>query len=377
MPDCIVVGGGVVGCATALRLAQAGVRTLVLERSIPGAEASSAAAGILAAQEEAEGPGPLATLCLRSRGLFPALAAELHATTGVDIGHRQAGVLSACFDAGDEARLRARYAWQVTAGLRLEWLRGGEVRAAEPGLDPAVRTALWFPDDGQVEPRAYLRALSLAAARAGVAFSTGAHVRRVVVDGDRVTGVDVEGERIGAPRVVIAAGSWSSLVEGGGLPPRAVRPLRGQIAKLETRPPAVRGTIVLSAGERGAGGYLVGRADGSVLAGSTMEHAGYEKQVTAGGLSHVLDVALRLVPGLAQAPVVDTWANFRPVTEDQLPILGSGPAEGLILATGHFRNGILLSAVTAEIVRDLVVAGRTAIDIEAFGPARLLHRSEV
>ncbi len=364
--DCIVIGGGVVGCSAALRLAQAGVRTIVLERAIPGAEASSAAAGILAAQEEAEGPGPLVELCMASRGLFAALAAELREATGIDAGHRETGLISACFAEADRARLTERYAWQARAGWNLAWLDRAEALRREPALAPNVIAALSFPDDGQIDPRPYSRALSLAAAAAGAEFLSGAYVRRVVSDGGRVTGVEVEGERLAAPRVVIAAGSWSALVEGAGLPPRAVRPMRGQIAQLETRPPAIHGTIISP-----AGGYIVGRADGRVLAGSTMELVGFDKRVTAAGLRHVLELAIGLAPALADAPVTETWANFRPVTEDGLPLIGRSAIDGLILATGHFRNGILLSPITGEIVRDVVIGKAPRWDVSAFSPARV------
>src|SRR6266705_817440 len=155
--DTVIIGGGVMGCAIAWRLAQAGVDTVVLERAIPGAEASSAAAGILAAQEESRGPGPLTELALRSRARFAEVAAELRAATGVDIGHRACGLVAVCLAAGDEARLEARYGWQRDAGQRLAWLRGAELAACEPALDPAIAAGLHFPDDGQVEPRAYLR----------------------------------------------------------------------------------------------------------------------------------------------------------------------------------------------------------------------------
>lgn len=350
------------GCAIGWRLAQAGAAVTVLERAIPGAEASSAAAGILAGQEEAEGPGPLADLCLASRGRFTDLAAELREATGLDIGLRQTGLLSACFAEDEIAALERRYAWQRAAGQRLAWLRDGELRDAEPGLSPRVVAALSFPDDGQLDPPAYLRALALAAAGAGVTFRSGAYVRRVVHDGARVAGVEVEGERLAAGHVVVAAGSWSSLVEGADLAPAAVRPVRGQIAVLETRPPMVQGTIVAP------GGYVVGRADGRVLLGSTMERVGFEKRVTAAGLRHVLDLGTRLVPGLGDATFRECWANFRPATDDRLPLLGPTPHEGLLLATGHFRNGILLSAITSEIIRDLVIDGRSTTDLTPFRP---------
>jgi glycine oxidase len=364
MHDVIIIGGGVIGCAVAWRLAQAKVPVLVLERAIPGAEASSAAGGILAAQEEATGPGPLSELALASRARFAPIAAELRAETGMDIGYRATGVINACLGADDEARLERRYAWQRDAGMRLAWLRGAELFAAEPGLGPLVTAGLSFPDDGQLEPRLLLKALAIAAAGAGATFSTGAYVRRVVHEGDRVAGVETESGVFPARHVVIAAGSWSSLVEGSSLAPRAVRPLRGQIAQLETRPALIRGVVTTT------GGYLVGRADGRVLAGSTMENAGYDKRVTAGGLRHVLDLAIRLAPALAEAPVTDSWANFRPVTSDELPLIGPAGPEGLLLATGHFRNGILLSAITAEIIRDLVVRGTTPHDLRPFAVGR-------
>src|SRR5690242_36345 len=259
------------GCSIALRLAQAGVKTTVLERAIPGAEASSAAAGILAAQEESEGPGPLTELALASRARFPALAEELRDLTGIDVAFRRTGVLSLAASEDDEHRLDARYGWQRAAGHRLEWLRGDTLAAVEPGVAPTWRSGLYFPDDHQLDPRPYAKALSQAAARAGARFVTGALVRRVVHDGTRVQGVELDGERVSARFVVLAAGSWSSLVEGAVLPPHTVKPMRGQIVLMETRPPAVRGTIVAP------GGYVIGRADGRVLAGSTMELAGYDK----------------------------------------------------------------------------------------------------
>lgn len=349
--ECVVIGGGVMGCAVALRLAQAGVDVVVLERAVPGAEASSAAAGILAAQEEALAPGPLADLALASRARFAALADELRATTGIDIAYRAVGVTSLAADAASLAALRVRYAWQAERGLRVAWLDRAGLAELEPALAPDWLGGVHFADDHQLDPRPYVRALAQAAAQAGARFLTGQVVQGIDAHAGRVTGVRLDAGVIATRTVVVAAGSWSSLVPGVGLPPQTVTPLKGQIALLETRPPLVRGTIVLP------GGYLVGRADGRVLVGSTMEPVGFDRRVTAGGLAHVLDLAIAAVPALADAPIVETWANFRPTTIDQLPILGPGPIDGLVLATGHFRHGILLSPITAEITRDLVVNG--------------------
>lgn len=357
--DVVIVGGGVMGCSIALRLAQRGAKVTVLERSIPGAEASSAAGGILAPQEEVTRAGPFFELCLRSRQLYPAFADELRALSGVDIAYLPSGVMSCAFEEATAARLKDTVAWQRTAGLNAELLSGAEARDREPRLSDRVLAAALFPDDAQVDNRLLVRALSMAAARVGVAFRSG-YVRSVVVEGGTAVGVDLDGERLAAGAVVIAAGSWSGLVHGTQIDPRIVRPARGQMLQLQTRLPLFR-TILF-----GPRGYLVPRADGRVIAGSTMEMVGFEKQVTAGGLARILEMALELCPALESAPVGEFWAGFRPYTEDQLPILGAGPARQLFLATGHFRNGILLTPITAELVAQAVLGEQTTVDLQPF-----------
>jgi glycine oxidase len=362
--DAVIVGGGIMGCAVALRLAGRGLRPLVLERSVPGAEASSAAAGILAPQQEAEGPGPMLELGLESRARFPSLVRELEAATGVEVGYRRSGLVALAADGDALARLEARAAWQAGRGLRVERLGAAEVRRLEPALAPAAG-ALLFPDEAQVEPPRLMRALQLAAARAGAEFAT-AYVRRVLHDGARVAGVEVEGERIASARVVVAAGSWSGLVDGAALPPLAVRPMRGQLVELETRPPLFTHVVF------GDGGYLVPRADGRVVVGSTMELVGFRKEVTAAGLEGLLALARRTVPALAEAPVGGFRANFRPFTDDHLPFLGATPIAGLLLATGHFRNGILLVPVTADAVAAVACGEPPCVDLAPFSVIRSL-----
>ncbi len=362
--DAIVIGGGVMGCAIALRLAQRGARVRVLERSIPGAEASSAAAGILGPQLEAHEPGPLLDLCLRSRALYPAFAAELLELSGLDVAYRPCGALQVAFTESAARTLDATLTWQRGRGLRADRLTGDDARALEPKLSPQALVAAHYPDDHQVDTRLLVRALSMAAARVGVEFVTG-YVRGVRVDAGRVVGVDLDGVTMDAPHVVLAAGSWSSLVPGAGIDPLQVRPARGQMLQLQTRLPLFKRII---ASDRG---YLVPRSDGRLIAGSTMEHAGFEKQVTAGGLAKILGMALELCPSLADAQVQDQWAGLRPDTEDHLPILGPGPLPGLLIATGHFRNGILLTPVTADLIAQLLVEGRTGVDISPFRFDRL------
>jgi glycine oxidase len=362
--DVAVIGGGIMGSAIALRLCQRGLGVTVIERGIPGAEASSAAAGILGPQMEAEGPGPLLELGLKSRALYPALAAELRELTGIDVGYDRSGVLAVAFDEAGEAALSARRAWQLARGLRVDSLSGEAARAREPALGPAVRAALAFNDDAQVVARELARAFSQAAAGAGARFLTGRYVRRVLVDKGAVTGVELDGDLLPAAVVVVAAGSWSGLVEGAGVPPTVVRPARGQLVSIETRPPLFR--HVVSA----PGGYLVPRRDGTVLAGSTVEMVGFRKEVTVGGLATILTLARMLIPGLGDAPVTGSWSNFRPYTEDHLPVLGATGVRGLVLATGHFRNGILLAPITAWAIAELIATGKSPIDLAPFAIAR-------
>jgi glycine oxidase len=364
-PDIAVIGGGIMGCAVALRLRQRGARVTVIERGIPGAEASSAAAGILGPQMEAEGPGPLLDLGLRSRALYPALAEELREATGIDVGYDRSGVLAAALDDTGERELAARRVWQLAAGLRASALTGDEARAREPALGPDVRAARELPDDGQVNARELARAFSQAAAGAGARFLSGRYVRRVAIAAGAVTGVELDGDVLPAGAVVVAAGSWSGLVEGAGVPASVVRPARGQLVSIETRPPLFRHVVSVH-----GRGYLVPRRDGTVLAGSTVEMAGFRKQVTVGGLASILTLARTLVPALADAEVTGSWSNFRPYTEDHLPVLGVTGVRGLVLATGHFRNGILLAPITAIAIADLVATGRSNVDLTPFSVAR-------
>jgi glycine oxidase len=357
--DVIVVGGGVMGCGIALRLRQAGARVTVLERSIPGAEASSAAGGILAPQMESEGPGPFLDLCLKSRALYPDFARELHALTGVDVAYLPSGLLHVAFDEAGARRLEATVGWQKERGLRAELLGPREVHLLEPQLSGALVAAARFPDDHQVDNRLLTRALTMAAAKVGATFRTG-YVRGVVEAQGRVVGVDLDGETLRADAVVIAAGSWSGLVQGISLDPRVVRPARGQMVQLQTRLPLLSHVVFSDKG------YLIPRADGRIIAGSTLEFAGFEKHVTAEGLQRILALALELCPALASAPVQETWAGLRPYTEDHLPILGAGPLPGLFLATGHFRNGILLAPITARLLAQAILGESPLVDLSPF-----------
>jgi len=361
--DSVVIGGGVMGSAIALRLAQAGQRVLVLEKSVPGAEASSAAGGILGAQIEGHGDDPLFRLCLASRSSWAAFAEELRERSGVDVAFRRCGVLQVAFDEGGAAALGEKAAWQRAAGLAVETVSGDEVRALEPALGAEVAAGLLFAQDGQVDPRLLVRALALAAERAGAAFRA-ATVRHVAIEGGRAAGVRVEGETIAAGAVVVAAGAWTTLVEGTGLPPEAVQPVRGQMLRLAPRRLALQRIVF------GPRGYLVPRADGTVLAGSTMERVGYDKRVTAGGMQQILTQAIGLAPGLADAEVAESWSGLRPAPADGLPLIGAGAVPGLFVASGHHRNGILLTPETVRLVAEAVLGGGEPETLRPFSPRR-------
>ena len=282
----------------------------------------------------------------------------------MQVGFRALGTLEAALD-DQHARVLASRAEKLHAhGLPVDVLDGEGARALEPGLSPETRGALLFPDEASVDARALARAAAMAAARAGATFVSG-QVSRIVTQGGRAVGVEHETGRIDAGAVVLAAGSWSLLVEGHGLPPRAVRPVRGQIAVLDTRPPLLS-RVVFS-----GNGYVVPRPDGRILCGSTMEEAGFEKAVTAAGLVHVLQVGIEIAPALARAPVVESWSNFRPASPDGEPILGPGAVPGLFYATGHTRNGILLCPITADAIAACVLGQAPPVELAPFSATRL------
>jgi glycine oxidase len=342
------------GCTTALAIAERGADAVVLERAVPGAEASSAAAGILGAQAELHGPQRErnAALFARARDVWARWAAQLREASGIDVGYRASGVLWVALTELECADLDREVAWQQAQGLRASLLDAAAAREIEPQLASAVRVAAYFPDDGQVDPPALLRALVAAAARsARITIRSGATVQRLLVEHDRCVGVALDEGDLRADAVVLAAGSWSSLVPGVPASVPAVKPVRGQILLLDERPPRLR-TIVF-----GPRAYVVPRGDGRVVCGSTMENAGFRKEVTAAGLAAILSGALECAPSLGAAQFSSAWSNFRPHVDGDAPLVGPSPLAGLFLATGHHRNGILLSKVTADAVAAAVLKG--------------------
>jgi glycine oxidase len=366
MPQVVIIGAGIVGLGAAWRLAQDGADVTVLDKGRAGAGASYAAAGMLGGCAEVEpGEEMLARLGRHSQLMWPDFARELLEASDIDVELRTEGTLLPAITADDRARLQHHIHLQRSLDLPVEWLTAAEARRREPYLTPSLQGALWVPEDHQVDNRKLSQALKVAAQRAGVTVREEAEVTALQTDGGHVTGVRLAGGGIvSAGTVVLAAGAWSRTIEGlpgDQRPP--VRPIKGQMLALAMKPeaPLVRHVI------RGAGIYLVPRLDGRLIVGATTEEKGFDTVLTAGGMLALLEAAWRLIPGIEELPLGESWAGLRPGSRDDAPILGRGPVEGLVYATGHHRNGVLLAPVTAEAVRDLVLGRPVGGLVSAFG----------
>ncbi len=366
--DVVVVGAGAVGLAVAWRAAQRGVRVTVLERAgKAGAGTSSVAAGMLAPISETIATElPLMRLGLESANMYPQFVEELQAATGMDPGYLRCGTLLAARDGDEAASLARELELRQTLGLTVHRLLASEARRLEPALAPTLRLALEIPDDHAIDPRKLTAALAQALTAAGGELRLGAPVNGVTTSGDRITGVRLDdGSEVPAGNVVVAAGPWSSALDGipgGATIP--VHPIKGQILRLHDPAGAGMLTRVL----RMTGGYLVPRGDGRYVLGATMEERGFDTTVTGGGVYDLLRNAFELLPSVTELVIDELSAGLRPATPDNLPALGPGAIRGLHWAVGHYRHGILLTPITAELVVKALV-GEGAVPDE-FAPAR-------
>ncbi|MGW1227887.1 glycine oxidase ThiO [Streptomyces sp. NPDC002530] len=370
--DVLVIGGGIIGLVTAWRAARRGLSVVVADPD-PGGGAARVAAGMLAAVTELHyGEETLLGLNLASAARYPAFTAELEEASGQEIGFRACGTLAVALDADDRAHLRELHALQRRCGLESEWLSGRECRRLEPMLAPGVRGGLRVDGDHQVDPRRLAAALLTACGRAGVVLVRAA-AERLAVGGDRATGaVLADGTRLAADQVVLAAGSLSGRLAGVPehvLPP--VRPVKGQVLRLKV-PPAYAPFLsrTVRAVVRGSHVYLVPRENGELVVGATSEEMGWDTTVTAGGVYELLRDAHELVPGLTELPLTETLAGLRPASPDNAPLLGRTALPGLHLATGHHRNGVLLTPVTGDAMAALLADGELPEAARPFSPGR-------
>lgn len=367
-PDIVIVGAGIIGGALACELARERMQVLLLDRQRPAAEATWAAAGMLAPGAEAEEFPSLTSLSRASLDLYPAFVQAIEEETGIRVGLQRNGALLAFFGPDGDRELKKFQTTLTKLGFAVESMTGEQARHREPRLSPEVTAGLWLADEASVDNRTLGRGVIAAAQKRGVALRGGAEVSRLLLDGNRCVGVEAAGEQITAGHVVIAAGSYSGRIETAAQY-APTRPIRGQMVALDAG--AARPFSVL----RSAGGYLVPREDGRVLAGSTLETAGFDKSLTPSGLQRILNGAVGMIPALAATPVLETWAGLRPDTPDHLPILGPTDIEGLSIATGHYRNGILLAPITARLARQWLLGQKTDIPLDPFSPLRFTRHA--
>jgi glycine oxidase len=368
-----IIGGGVIGLTIARALALRGVPEIsIIERASPGTEASFAAAGMLAPQAEADSNDEFFRFTCQSRDMYANFAATLFEETGVDVELDTTGTLYLALTEHDQSEIDQRCDWQTRAGLPVARLTAVDARGLEPCISPSVEGALHFPLDVQVENRRLLTALANSVNKLGVKTISETSVESLLVERDRVNGLQTTRGFLSCSTVVVAAGCWTSSIGVSSVEteqrPKSmpkIEPVRGQMLCFDSRPQLVSHVIYSPRG------YLVPRRDGRLLAGSTSESAGFAKQVTAGGIGSILGHAMEIAPSLARLPMLDSWAGLRPRAADGLPVLGPcGEIEGLFYATGHYRNGILLAPITGELIAQAVIDKIVSPLLAPFSPNR-------
>jgi len=361
--DVAIAGGGVIGAAIALDLSRAGLRVGLFDRQQPGQEASWASAGILSPAPENSATVAMVPLAKASLSLYPEFVAQIEEISGKSTGFRAKGTLEALFSHDTKAELSTIIALHHGLGLKAEPLRPEDARELEPALSEEVEAAVLRPDECSVDNRALTNAVLDAAKRSGAEITSGNGANAIWREDDRCRGLILHNEKVEAKWTIIAAGSFSAAIEGvAAYAP--MRPAKGQMVAL--RAEEVEIERVLWSEHI----YLVPRNDGRILAGATVEYVGFDKRTTAGGIEKILSAAIELAPGLANARIEETWAGLRPDSPDHLPILGPADLDGLLMATGHFRSGILLTPITARLIREWITEQKVSMDWDRFSPLR-------
>jgi glycine oxidase len=370
-PDVLVVGGGIIGASTTYALTLGGARVLVLERDQLAAGASGVAAGMLAPQVEAAFDDPFFALTLEGRASHLPLAATLLDDVGLDVECRTTGIVRIAQDEAERVELQRRWRWQTARGLRAEWLEPAELGEREPLLGGVVGRllagGLWLPDEGQVRSPRLVQALAAASVKRGARFAEGAWATELLVEGSRIAGVRTPRETLSAAQVVLAAGVWSAdLLRPLGLD-LPLAPVKGQILTLRALNQLPR--HVIWSGDC----YLVPKVDGQVVLGATEEDGNYDRRPTLAGLGRLTEAALEFLPWAGQLVVEGIWAGLRPAAPDRYPIVGRAPGlANLVLATGHYRNGVLLGPLTGQAIAQLIQTNTLPPAFVPFAPERLL-----
>lgn len=358
--DAIIVGGGIVGCSIAYHLSKKGVKCLVFERSTIASEASGASAGMLGAMMETDAPGPLVELCLASQKLYPQLAETLFAESGVDIEFIRCGTVGVARNEEEKEALRSKWQWARSFGQQVDWLDTDGLRELEPGLSGELLGGIHIPGDHQVQSPLAAKAFAVAAMRRGARFCEHTPVFRLIADDSRVIGVETAAGAFYAKHVIVASGSWSpGLMKSIGLE-LPVYPVKGQCYSAFLPAGIRKSVFALKC-------YLMPKRDGTILVGATQEEVGFDKDTKVDAIAYLQDIAVSMVPAMKDAVFVRTWAGLRPGNPQIKPFLGPVRGfDGLLLATGHFRKGTLLSPITGEIIASIVTGSDSPLDWAPF-----------
>jgi glycine oxidase len=369
MTNCLIVGGGVIGLSLAYELSRRGVGVTLVEQGEWGGQASSAAAGMLAPLKEFQSPGPLLDLGMDSLRLYPHWVEELEHESGADVQLSLDGLLTVALTEKEAEQMQTKYRWQQKAGHEVHWLVGRELQEVEPLLTEKAVAAIYSPKEGHINNRMLLRALVTACRQRGVKLIQGCVVTGMAAEKGRVVGVESTMGTIRADHTVITSGAWAGIMLNWLSVSIPVCPVRGQIAAVSSVGIPLRTTVF------GTTGYITPKKDGKIVIGATEDEAGFQREVTLAGLTSVCNGVLPYVPALQTAAFLEAWAGLRPSTVDGKPLLGPIPGwEGVSIAGGHFRNGILLSPVTAKRMADFIVEQRME-PISPFAPDRFLTAS--
>ncbi len=364
--DVVIIGAGIIGSSIAYRLASKGQNVAVIDKGHPGREATWAAAGMLAPHTEIAHsvPDVLLNLFEKSYDLFPEFIEEIRDASGLKIGYQTKGSILTASDFQEAKLLSGLFEKLATRGVKVEELGTHELQKTEPELAHSVETALFLPEEHYVNNRELLRAVVKAGQNKGVTFINDTPVTGFDFDRKHVQAIHLPDRDLFAETYINCAGSWAGLIDATNAIKIPVRPIRGQIIQLQLNPQKLNHLIHSSSV------YLVPWPDGRTLVGATMENVGFDKTNTAGGFRHLIDAALNLIPSLQQAQVKDFWAGLRPDTPDNLPLLGKTSFDNYFIAAGHFRNGILLTPITAKLMSELIFTGKPSICLDPFDPLR-------
>jgi glycine oxidase len=361
--DVAITGGGLIGAAIAFELARAGLQVALFDRHELGEGSSWAAAGILSPAPENAGMISIVPLGRASSQLYPEFVAAVEEISGQSVGYRPRGTLEALFSTDAQEKLSTIIALHHGLGLKAEPVRAEDAREMEPALSSEVEAAVFRPDEACVDNRALTKAVLTAAERSGVKTFAGSNVQSIAKNGRRCDGFVVDGEKVQSRWTVIAAGCCSAEIEGAAQY-APVRPAKGQMIALRAKDLSIERVLWSDYV------YLVPRNDGKILAGATVEYVGFDKKVTLGAVQKIIAAALQLAPALADARMEETWAGLRPDSPDHLPIIGPTDLDGLLIATGHFRSGILLAPITAQLIREWITTQNVSQDWTRFSPMR-------